>query len=305
MSSSYLSKQTKLFKSDVTAAAGGVSSAKRAPVVKQLASVPSPAPSNTSVTSKSEKDNKRKREASTPVPANTVYSQPEKTGYGTEAFTQVTYVIDFLKNKDEPKTFHEILQYLSQHNADEGQKKLIAQILRRHQRVTFTPDPNDASWHAGHFSHKPLINVRNKTDLIAYLQKKADAQGVLVKELKDGWPDCEEAINELEAENRILVTRTKKDNHARMVWSNDPSLVHAVDHEFQVMWHQVQLPSVDDTVRSLINAKQKPASEDPSKRAPKATKAKEKKKKAQRKGGKVTNTHMAHLLVDYKDKYHK
>lgn len=304
MSSSYLSKQTKLFKSDVTAAAGGVSNGKR-PAAPKPASVPSPAPSNASNASKSEKDNKRKREVATPVAANTVYSQPERTGYGTEAFTQVTYVIEFLKNKDEPKTFEEILQYLSQHNADEGQKKLIAQILRRHDRVTYTPNPNDASWHAGHFSHRPLINVRNKNDLIDYLQRKSDAQGVLVKDLKDGWPDCEESINELEGQNKILVTRTKKDNHARMVWSNDPSLVHKVDPEFQVMWQNVQLPSVDDLVRKLLEAGQKPASEDPSKRIKAALKPKEKKKKAARKGGKVTNTHMAHLLVDYKDKYHK
>lgn len=303
--SSYLSKQTKLFKSDVTAAAGGVSNGKRPAAASKPASVPSPAPSNASNASKPEKDNKRKREVPTPAPTNIVYSQPERTGYGSEAFTQVTYVIEFLKNKNEAKTFEEILQYLSQHNAEESQKKLIAQILRRHDRVTHTPDPNDASWYAGHFSHRPIINVRNKNDLIDYLQRKSDAQGVSVKDLKDGWPDCEGAITELEKDHRILVTRTKKDGTARMVWSNDPSLVHSVDPEFHQMWHRVQLPTVDDLVRKLLDAGQKPASEDPSKRIKVAPKTKEKKKKAARKGGKVTNTHMAHLLVDYKGKFSK
>lgn len=290
---SYLEKQQAAFKTDVMSAAPKVASKRN--LAATPVSAPSPSPSNASNTSRNEnKEAKRKRE-----PANIVYSQPAATGYGNEAFTQVTYVIEFLKRKDDAKTFQEILEYLSQVNAEEHVKKLIIQILKKHDRVRWIPDPQSKSWDSGTFLHRPIINVRTKKDLVAYLQAKPDAQGVSVKDLKDGWPDCEDAINDLEFERKILVTRTKKDSHARMVWSNDPTLVHEIDLEFQEMWRKIELPSVDDLVRKLMDAGQKPASEDPSKRVKPPPKPKEKKKRAPRKGGRTTNTHMAHLLKDY------
>ncbi|KAL3419655.1 transcription initiation factor iie subunit beta [Phlyctema vagabunda] len=294
--SSYLEKQQEAFKSNVMSVAPKVSN-KRTFAGPTPVSAPSPAPSNASNTSKNEgKDAKRKRE-----PENVVYSQPAATGYGAEALTQITYIIEFLKKKDEPKTFQEILEYLSQMHADLETKQTMAKILKRHPSVRYIPDTNlkVQKWDSGTYVHKPKINVRSKLDLISYLQKKADAQGVAVKDLKDGWPDCEKPLDELEAAHKILVTRTKKDNHARMVWANDPSLVHAIDPEFQMMWHKTELPSVDDLVRKLIDANQKPTSEDPSTRVKAAPKPKEKKKKAPRKGGRTTNTHMEHLLKDY------
>ena len=196
-------------------------------------------------------------------------------------------------------TFQEILKYLSQVNSLEEYKRLLNSILKRHDRVEWIPDSRSKAWDSGRFKHRPIINVRTKKELVAYLQAKADAQGVSVKDLKDGWPNCEEAITQLEHEKKVLVIRTKKDAHARMVWSNDPSLVHGIDDEFLEMWRGVDLPSVDDLVRKLMDAGQKPASEDPSKRVKAPPKPKEKKKRAPRKGGRTTNTHMAHLLKDY------
>lgn len=269
---------------------------KRTLAATNAVSAPSPAPSNASNDSRADvKDVKRKRE-----PQNVVFSQPQATGYGVEAYTQVTYVIEFLKKKNEPKTFTEILQYLSLHPGD-ANAATIARILKKHDRVHFTPDPkaSGSDLMAGVYAHRPVINVRTKAELIAYLQRKSDAQGVSVKDLKDGWPDCEGPLDELEKEHKILVTRTKKDNHARMVWSDDPSLVHSIDAEFSVMWHQTELPSVDELVRKLQEAGQKPASEDPSKRVKAAGPGKEKKKRATKKGGKITNTHMQFLLRDY------
>jgi transcription initiation factor TFIIE subunit beta len=289
--SSYLEKQAEAFKSSISAAAPKV----KRNLVPPPVSAPSPAPSNGSSTSKNEdKEAKRKRER-----ANIVYSQPEATGHGEKVFTNILYAIEFLKNKDEPKSFKDILMYLSEVHADEQKKREIIKILKKHDRVEFIPDSQSKGWDSGLFKHRPIINVRTKPDLIAYLQAKRDAQGVSVKDLKDGWPNCEEALNELEAEHKILVTRTKKDNHARMVWSDDPTLFHTIEPDFHAMWRAVELPSVDDLVRKLITAGQKPASEDPSKRIKLAPKTKEKKRKAPRKGGRTTNTHMEHLLKDY------
>lgn len=259
---------------------------------------PSPAPSNASTSSKPDikVENKRKREIE--VKQNIVFSQPAATGYGTDCFTQVQYVLEFLKKKDEPKTFLDILQYLSIPGGTNDAVK-ISKILKSHTRVAYTADPQSSDWDSGVYEFRPLINVRNKTDLVAYLQSRPDAQGVKVKDLKDGWPDVEDAIDELEPEHKILVTRTKKDNHARMVWSNDATLYHSIDNEFQTMWHKTELPSIDELVRKLQEAGQKPASEDPSKRVKVVKGNKEKKKRKPRAGGKTTNTHMQHLLKDY------
>lgn len=291
--SSYLDRQASAFKDGAKSAASKVATKQRlaAPI-----SAPSPAPSNSSTTSKVDNaDAKWKRE-----PTNEVFSQPRNTGYGTEVFTQITYAVEFLKKKNEPKTFEEILSYLSL-NVVERERKLMADILRKHGRVTWMADPKSNNYDAGLFKHKPIIDVRNKQDLIAYLQRRDSAQGVLVKDLKDGWPDCEQGITELENEHKLLVIRTKKDNHARMVWADDPTLKHSMDAEFVNMFRHEPLLSVDDTVRKLQEAGQKPASEDPSKRVKAAPKPKEKKKRASRRGGKTTNTHMLHLLRDSAD----
>ena len=293
--SSYLDKQTAAFKGDLTSVASKIPK-KSSSLAAPASSAPSPAPSS-SVSSKPEnKDAKRKRE-----PAAEVYSQPAATGFGTDAFTQVTYVIEYLKNKDEPKTFQEIIEYLSLMHAEQHRKTVIASILKKHPKIQWHPDPQlkTQTWDSGKFAHCPTLAVRSGQDLIAYLQKKPDAQGVKVSDLKDGWPDCESTINELEKSRKILVTRTKKDNHAKSVWPDDLSLHHPVDAEFKDMWYKIELPSVDDLVRSLLDVGQKPASEDPAKRVKAMPKPKDKKRKAPRRGGKATNTHMQHLLKDY------
>jgi transcription initiation factor TFIIE subunit beta len=298
--SSYLERQTAAFRSDAMSAAPKVATKQRltAPAPK---SAPSPAPSNSSATSKADnKETKRKRESQ-----NVVFSQPASTGYGEDVGTNITYAIDFLKKKSEPKTFKDILEYLSQVNADDRKKMTMVNILRKHDRVHYIPDPKlkVQTWESGMFEHRPLLPVRSKADLIGYLQRLGSAQGVPVRDLKDGWADCQDAIDEMEHEHKLLVTRTKKDNLARMVWLDDPTLWNSVDLEFHTMWKVVgtDLPSVDEVVRKLQDAGQKPASEDPSKRIKAAPKPKEKKKRAARRGGKTTNTHMLHLLRDSND----
>jgi transcription initiation factor TFIIE subunit beta len=292
--SSSLQKSQEAFRNSVISASSKVSNKRT--LVPPPVSAPSPAPSNSSSKGEKDRDQKRKRDAH-PV----VYSQPEATGYGSNLLTQVTYVIEFLKTKNAAKSLPEILSWLSKANAPEHDKKVMASILRKHGSIEWLPDPKlkTQQWDSGTFRHKPKINVRTKIDLLAYLQQKPDARGVPVLDLKDGWPDCEEPIRELEDAHQVLVTRTKKDNHARMVWANDRSLVHSVDTEFQVMWHKTELPGVDDLVRKLLDAGQKPASEDPSKRIKAPSKTEKITKRPPRKGGRTTNKHMEHLLRDY------
>ncbi|KAG9239051.1 hypothetical protein BJ875DRAFT_449294 [Amylocarpus encephaloides] len=303
--SSYLDKQSKAFKGSVVSAASRVNNANRSGLASQPDTAPSPAPSNASNTSKNE-NTKRKREEP-PPDSKIVFSQPQITGFGKNVQTQMNFVIEHMQKKGVPETLDDILGFLSLLYAPEEHQKFISNIVRKHPSVEWVPDPQlgkAQNWKSGTYIHKPKINVRTKDQLVTYLQSKIDAQGVSVKDLKDGWPLCVEPINQLAREHKVLVTRTKKDSLPRMVWIDDPSLHHRVDDEFKTMWLKTQnkLPSVDDLVGKLIAAGQKPASEDPSKRIKTGVKTKEKKKKATRKGGKVTNTHMAHLLKDYSDR---
>ena len=260
---------------------------------------PSPSPSLTSNTSTAANVTPTKKDRDGP---STVYSQPVNTSAGMTLLAQVTYVIDWLKQKDEPKTMQEILEYVSAQNKSPEEQEEFAKSVRGSPRIQWTPDPNlsEQTWRSGTYSHRPVIpNVKDKTQLLGYLQRRTDMRGVPVKDLKDGWPACEAAIDELERENRLLVLRWKKDNHPRTVWLDDASLAHRVDPEFQAAWHKVELPSLDMIVQRLGAVGQKPTSEDPRLKIMAAPKVEKKKKRSTRRAGKSTNTHMEHLLKDF------
>lgn len=214
----------------------------------------------------------------------------------------MTFAVEYLKKKGEGKTITEIIDHLSLRNYADEHKRELAEGLRGHPRVDWKPDTSlgEQSWKTGKYAHRPIIpGVRDGTSLLAHLQRKTDASGVSVKDLKDGWPDCEDTIASLENEYKILVVRTKKDNFPRYVWPNDASLHHSVQHEFRIMWHRVPIPSLDDMHRKLVSVGQKPTSEDPLKIAQGQGKATKQKKRAGKRIGKATNVHMAHLMQDY------
>lgn len=234
--------------------------------------------------------------------ANIVYSQPALTGTGDSIISQMAYAVSWLRQKGEPQTCVDVLGYLSATARPEKEQEFFVDQMRRHPQIQWIPDPalSEQTWRSGTYAHRPAIpDVRTKTQLLAYLQKKTDASGVSVKELKDGWPECEAAITELEAEHKVLVVRAKKDGAAKMVWLDDASLFHEVEPQLKLLWARVELPSVENIVPKLVAAQQKPASEDPRIKASQAPKQDKKKKRVQRKSGKSTNTHMEHLLKDY------
>ena len=232
---SYLQKQVDAFKTDLTSSSTKLSNKRSIPAPPNAAA-PSPAPSSSSQSN----DLKRKR----PEPSNVVYSQPADTGTGRNIMTQVTYAVEYLKNKESPQTLAQIVGYLSLKSA-EGQQN-IASILKKHDRVEYQRDQSQKGWDTGHYRFRPIHNIRSATDLLAYLQTRPTAQGLSVRELKDGWLAAEDTIDRLESSQQILVTRNKKDNHARMVWANDATLSHHVDTMFQSLWLKAKLPSKED-----------------------------------------------------------
>jgi transcription initiation factor TFIIE subunit beta len=278
--SSFLARQQAAFGDSLSAAAtkmGGSSTNAKKPVP------PSPSPSITSIASgaaggtpKKERDEKL-----TGIAAANAF-QPVQIDMGSSTLTQVTYIIGWLKEKGEPKTLQEIFQYISFQHAPEERQRELATSLRKNPHIDWLPDPNltDQDWRSGTYVHRPTIpNVKTPTQLLAYLQKKTDIAGVSVKDLKDGWPDCEKAIDQLEKEHKVLVMRLKKDNKPKTIWLDDPSLFHPVDQEFKSMWAAVQVPALDMMHARLTAVGQKPTSEDPRVKAAAAAKKVVKKKR--------------------------
>lgn len=233
-------------------------------------------------------DNKRKR------PETTAYSQPSDTGTGKNLYTQMVYAVDYIKDKGRPQTLTDIISYLNIHNEPEQYKDNVKRALRKHAKVQYHPK-NDGG--EGTYTYRSIYNIRTGDDLLAFLQDQKTAQGLEVKRLKDGWPDVENVIDELEPLGRLLVTRNKKDDHAKWVWLNDPSLDYSVDEEFQLIWHKIKLPEVGALADELEKAGLQPANKSRGIKLEPVRQAKKPKKP--RKGGKTTNTHMAGVLRDF------
>ncbi|KAH6618074.1 hypothetical protein B0J18DRAFT_412507 [Chaetomium sp. MPI-SDFR-AT-0129] len=297
-------RQQASFLSSMSAAASKLGSGAG---TKRSLAPPSPSPSVGSTTSAAAGSLTPRKDRDTPAAAssfgnNVVYSQPALTGTGDSIISQMAYAVSWLRGKDEPQSCVDVLGYLSATARAESEQEFFVEQMRRHPQIQWIPDPalSEQTWRSGTYAHRPAIpGVRNKTQLLAYLQKKTDASGISVKDLKDGWPECESAITELEREHKVLVIRAKKDGAAKTVWLDDASLFHEVDPQLKLLWARVEVPSVDNIVQKLVAAQQKPASEDPRLKAMQAPKAEKKKKRTQRRTGKSTNVHMEHLLKDY------
>ncbi|KAI1913959.1 transcription factor TFIIE beta subunit, TFIIEB, Tfa2 [Ophidiomyces ophidiicola] len=228
--------------------------------------------------------------------ADIVYSQPANTGTGKDIMTQVVFAIEHMKSKDSPLKFSDIQSYLSLHRQGHDQAYIHAlrRILQSHDKVEY--DPKGAQGE-GTFRFRPPHNIRSADQLLQKLQSQPTAQGMSVRELREGWPNIVTAINELERDGKLLVTRNKKDDNPRMVWPNDPSLVHHFDPEFRQIWEKVKIPDQQTVADELEKAGITPTSKHkPVKQRPKVE---QKKVKKPRRSGKTTNTHMAGILRDY------
>lgn len=211
---------------------------------------------------------------------------------GSDARTNVVYATDRLKEKF-PASIpsQELIAFVlpSHKRNDEQAVKLLKTLLNVNPKVVFDAVTDS-------YTFKPLHNISSADDLLRYLQSQETAMGIQVRELKDGWPNVEDTIDRLEKEHKLLVTRNKKDNHPRMVWADDPSLIAPLDQDFKDIWAQIPLPTVEDTITQLTKMNYKstgaPASEDQGQKV-------EKKKKKVRRGVKVTNVHMQGLFRDY------
>ncbi|KAK2867767.1 hypothetical protein FQN49_003499, partial [Arthroderma sp. PD_2] len=221
---------------------------------------------------------------------------PSNTGTGSDIMTQVHFATEHLKVKNVPLKFADIESYLSlsRQGHDMGYIHALRRILQSHPKVEY--DPSGAGGE-GTFRFRPPHNIRSADQLLRHLQSQKTAQGMVVRDLREGWPNIVETINSLENEGKLLVTRFKKDNHPKMIWANDPSLSQKFDPEFCQIWEKVKIPDHQTVMEELEKAGITPTSKH--KAAKSKPKIEQKKVKKARRSGKTTNTHMAGVLRDY------
>ena len=228
---------------------------------------------------------------------DTAFSQPPSTSTGHELMTQVWHAINYLKEKNSPLSFESLINYLSLPQDAMKNVPYIKKALQTHDRVQFVPK-NESSNGKDSFKYRPLHPVTNTEELKEYLARATTAQGVAVKDLKDGWPGCIAAIDELEKSGTVLVTRLKKDNTPRMVWADSPSYHIHVDTDFVDFWTKTKLPATETEIRNeLEKAGITPTSQ--IKETRNDNMKKKDRKRPIRRGGRTTNQHMMGILKDY------
>jgi transcription initiation factor TFIIE subunit beta len=82
--------------------------------------------------------------------------------------------------------------------------------------------------------------------------------GISVRALKESWKEAPQAIEELEKEGEILVTRTAKDGQLRMVFWNEIKPEEElgglpVEAEFIDLWHSLVVPTDTELLRDLAS----------------------------------------------------
>lgn len=204
---------------------------------------------------------------------------------GSHLSTQLHLAVEYIKQHDVPISVIKLQNYLSFDIMD-----TLLPLLKEIDRIKYDEKSNT-------LEYVSLHNIRSSDDLLNFLRSQPTFKGTSVKELRDGWAGCLQAINELENDNKILVLRNKKENAPRLVWANLGGELNLIDEEFCEMWSKVKLPDSDNLYQALIDQSLKPTGADPQLIKKKPQHQEKKQKRARR--GKVTNTHMKGILKDY------
>ncbi|KAG2736345.1 hypothetical protein G9P44_000435 [Scheffersomyces stipitis] len=204
---------------------------------------------------------------------------------GSALSTQLHLAVEYIKQHDYPLSVSKVQNYLAFDITN-----TILPLLKEIDRIKYDPEQNT-------LEYVSLHNIRSADDLLTFLRRQATFKGIAVKDLKDGWAGCLPAINELEESNKILVLRNKKENAPRMVWANFGGPLGTIEDEFLEMWNSVKSPDPENLYQALIDQSLKPTGADPNLVKKKPQQQEKKQKKARR--GKITNTHMKGMLIDY------
>ncbi|KAK7688504.1 hypothetical protein QCA50_008042 [Cerrena zonata] len=181
--------------------------------------------------------------------SNVVYSQPADTGTGTNVNTQLVYAVNHLKSNGHPMRLQDLAIIT---NTPLDTDTFLLEKFRSHDRVIHDPKTDL-------YSYRHDFNVRNKVSLLTEIQRQTRKGGGLsVRTLKESWKEAPQAIEELEKEGEVFVTRTLKDGQLRMVFWNEikPNEEQGgtqVEKEFLDLWHSLEVPNDVDLLKQLAN----------------------------------------------------
>ncbi|KAM6490606.1 hypothetical protein JOM56_013949 [Amanita muscaria] len=248
---------------------------------KPLPSAPSDAPSPTDDSAAPSSKKKRPK-------SNIVYSQPADTGTGTHVNTQLVYAVNHLKSTHNPMRLQDLAIVT---NTPLDSDAVLLDRFKNHDRVQYDPKTDL-------YSYKHEFNFRNKAALLTEIQRQTrNGGGLSVRALKESWKEAPQAIEELEKEGDVLVTRTVKDGQLRMVFWNEIKPTEeeggmTVEKEFHDLWHSLKVPDEVDLLRQLeLEGLQVTAAESVVPKAP--TKKKGKRGGAPRqRQARITNVHL-------------
>ncbi|KAG6841801.1 hypothetical protein C0991_006685 [Blastosporella zonata] len=250
-----------------------------------LSDAPTPASPSTPAESSSQQHTPKKKRPKT----NVVYSQPADTGTGANVNTQLVYAVNHLKGTQNPMRLQDIAIVT---NTPLDTDHHLLEKFKAHDRILWDPKTDL-------YSYKHEFNFRNKASLLTEIQRQTrKGGGISVRALKESWKEAPVAIEELEKEGEVLVTRTVKDGQLRMVFWNEIKPTEEiggmqVEKEFNDLWHSLKVPNDVDLLRQLASeGLQVTNAEAPVPKAPAG------KKKGKRGGAprqrqvRITNTHM-------------
>mgnify|MGYP001215979204 FL=1 len=204
---------------------------------------------------------------------------------GAHLSTRLHLAVEYIKQQDAPILVRKLEGYLSFDITH-----TLLPLLKEIDRIKYDPATDS-------LEYMSLHNIRTSDDLLNFLRLQPTFKGTSVKDLRDGWSGCLEAITKLEEESKILVLRNKKENAPRLVWANLGGEIGNIDEEFVELWNRIKVPDRDNLYQVLVDNSLRPTGVDPHELKKKPQQQERKQKKARR--GKITNTHMKGILKDY------
>ncbi|GEM12533.1 transcription initiation factor TFIIE subunit beta [Rhodotorula toruloides] len=216
--------------------------------------------------------------------------------------TQLALSVAFLKQLNGPIR----LEDLALRSGVEGllHNHELVEGLKKHERVRYAEK-------TGLFAYKPDFILSSKNDLLILLRRHSPQGGLPVKKLRESWAGVTTAIEELEREGRVLVTRTGKteqsqerEGQMKMVFLDDIGKEKdPLDQEFRDLWRSLKTPVGDELAQELKNAGLTASSAAP---PPPTTTKKAKGRKgpgSSNRRFKITNVHLKDQGIDLSKDY--
>ncbi|KAF8512099.1 hypothetical protein BU17DRAFT_96631 [Hysterangium stoloniferum] len=126
--------------------------------------------------------------------------------------TQLVYAVDHLKSNGNPMRLQELAIVTDTPLMSDP---TLLEKFKAHDRIVHDPKTDL-------YSYRHDYTFKNKASLLTEIQRKTqNGGGISVRLLKESWKEAPQAVEELEKEGDVLVTRTMKDGHMRLVFWNE------------------------------------------------------------------------------------